>query len=79
MARDHLGLPYGILKRFYVKEGYRGHNVGESLLTKLIELARDEGYKEMVLDTLITLTDALRVYKDLDIQTHIIEIIKYTV
>lgn len=39
------------MKRLFVREDFRGQNVGKSLIEKLIEEARSLGYKKMRLDT----------------------------
>lgn len=40
------------MKRLYVRENFRGKNLGKSLIEKLIAEARRIGYKKMRLDTL---------------------------
>ncbi|MBP7415480.1 MAG: GNAT family N-acetyltransferase [Pyrinomonadaceae bacterium] len=39
------------MKRLFVRDGFRGHRVGVSLIEKLIADAREIGYKQMRLDT----------------------------
>ena len=51
------------LKRMYVDESYRGLGIGENLLRLCISLARDKGYKTILLDTLDTLKPAIALYK----------------
>lgn len=49
------------MKRLYVKPSCRGMKLGE----KLIAHARQAGYKEMVLDTIVPLQSAIHLYKKL--------------
>lgn len=51
------------MKRLYVKPEYRGMKLGEKLVEEIIEHARKAGYKEMVLDTVIPLKTAIRLYQ----------------
>ena len=53
------------MKRLYVKPKYRGMKLGEQLIQKLIELAIQSGYTEMVLDTLLPLQSAIYLYQKL--------------
>ncbi|MBK8305315.1 MAG: GNAT family N-acetyltransferase [Pyrinomonadaceae bacterium] len=39
------------MKRLFVRDGFRGHKVGVSLIEKLIDDAREIGYSKMRLDT----------------------------
>jgi len=50
------------LKRMYVKTGYRGYNIGKSLLQRSIELTKELGYKKLRLDTLENMTKAQQLY-----------------
>jgi putative acetyltransferase len=50
------------LKRMYVKNEYRGYQIGASLLQRSIELARELGYKRIRLDTLQNMTKAQQLY-----------------
>ena len=56
------------MKRLYVKPKYRGMKLGEQLIQKLIELAIQSGYTEMVLDTLLPLQSAIYLYQKLGFQ-----------
>ncbi len=56
------------MKRLYVKPKYRGMKLGEQLIQKLIELAIQSGYTEMVLDTLLSLQSAIYLYQKLGFQ-----------
>jgi putative acetyltransferase len=51
------------MKRLFVRPGARGMGVGNALVTRVIDEARAIGYSEIVLDTLPSLTAALRIYE----------------
>lgn len=51
------------MKRLYVKPSCRGMKLGEKLIEELIAHARQAGYKEMVLDTIVPLQSAIHLYK----------------
>lgn len=53
------------MKRLYVKPSCRGMKLGEKLIEELITHARQAGYKEMVLDTIVPLQSAIHLYKKL--------------
>lgn len=53
------------MKRLYVKPSCRGLKLGEKLIEELIAHARQAGYKEMVLDTIVPLQSAIHLYKKL--------------
>lgn len=53
------------MKRLYVKPSCRGMKLGEQLIEELISHARQAGYKEMVLDTIVPLQSAIHLYKKL--------------
>lgn len=53
------------MKRLYVKPSCRGMKLGEKLIEELIAHARQTGYKEMVLDTIVPLQSAIHLYKKL--------------
>ncbi|WP_343209214.1 GNAT family N-acetyltransferase [Anaerolentibacter hominis] len=50
------------MKRLYVT-AYRHLNLGRQLIEKIIKLAREDGYREMVLDTIRPLKSAIRLYE----------------
>ena len=49
-------------KRMYVRPGFRGLRLGSQLLDAVLEAARSRGYDEILLDSLLTLPDAHRLY-----------------
>ncbi len=51
------------LKRLYVKPEYRGNNIGSALLERIIDDAKEIGYRHILLDTLPFLTTAIEMYK----------------
>ncbi|NDO46658.1 GNAT family N-acetyltransferase [Clostridium sp. MD294] len=56
------------MKRLYVKPEYKGMKLGEQLIQKIIELAKQSGYTEMVLDTLAPLQSAIYLYQKIGFQ-----------
>ena len=56
------------MKRLYVKPQYRGMKLGEQLIQKIMELAKQSGYTEMVLDTLLPLKAAIYLYQKMGFQ-----------
>lgn len=51
------------MKRLYVKPEARGVKAGELLVEKIISVARENGFAEMVLDTIRPLKAAIHLYK----------------
>lgn len=51
------------MKRLFVEEGYREFHVGSKLIAELLNLAKSEGYKEMLLDTIKPLKSAIHLYE----------------
>lgn len=51
------------LKRMYLRQTVRGHGVGKALLQKSITLGRELNYTHMRLDTLPTMTQAIKLYE----------------
>ncbi|HUL44362.1 MAG TPA: GNAT family N-acetyltransferase [Bacteroidota bacterium] len=61
------------LKRLYVRPSARKHGLGEALTRRAIERARERGYRRMRLDSLPSMADAQRLYRELgfrDIQPY---------
>ncbi len=50
------------MKRLYVRPGYRGKGIADTLVEKLLVEAKQKGYKKMVLDTLERLQPAIKLY-----------------
>ena len=53
------------LKRLYVRPEFRGRNLGEQLVRRIMDDARGEGYAFLRLDTLPGLKSALKLYRRL--------------
>ena len=53
------------MKRLYVRPEGRGHRLGEKLAKRIMELAREDGYERMVLDTVAPLEAAVSLYRKL--------------
>lgn len=51
------------MKRLYVRNKFRGRHIGDILVKRIIEEARNIGYSQMLLDTLPFLRSAIRLYK----------------
>ena len=51
------------MKRLYVRPKFRGKQIGEQLIEKIIRYAKEIGYSSMLLDTLPFLKSAIRLYK----------------
>ena len=53
------------MKRLYVRPDFRGAKLGLALVTKVIEDAREIGYRDLVLDTLASMNRAQDLYRGL--------------
>ena len=51
------------MKRLYVKPEARGLRSGEKLIEAITDIARENGFKEMMLDTITPLEAAIHLYK----------------
>ena len=51
------------MKRLYVRPAFRKLGIGKLLVDKILEVAREKGYKKMKLDTLKRLEAAIDLYK----------------
>ena len=53
------------LKRLYVRPEFRGKGIARMLCERILEEAEKTGYREIYLDTLPELSDAIRLYEKL--------------
>ena len=53
------------MKRLYVRPEFRRNKIGNILVTKIIEDAKNIGYKHILLDTFPFLENAIKLYKNL--------------
>ncbi|CCE78578.1 Piso0_001205 [Millerozyma farinosa CBS 7064] len=57
------------MKRLFVRNKFRSKKFGYQLASSIIKIAKKLGYKSMKLDTLSSLTSAIRLYKSLGFST----------
>ena len=55
----------GELKRLYVRPEFRGRRMGEALIRRILDDAREIGYRHVLLDTLPFLHAAIRLYREM--------------
>ncbi|KAK2812186.1 hypothetical protein FQN50_001544 [Emmonsiellopsis sp. PD_5] len=55
--------PHSELKRLYVTPSARGLGVGKALVNAMLMVAREKGYGQVYLDTLLSMKEAIRMYK----------------
>ncbi len=53
------------MKRLYVRPAHRGAGVGRALAEAVVEAAQQQGFREMRLDTVASMTAARRLYRAL--------------
>lgn len=53
------------MKRLYLRKGARGKGTGRILAERIIEKAKELGYKKMQLDTIETMKEAISLYKSI--------------
>ena len=51
------------MKRLYVRQEFRGKHIGNSLVKKIIDDAKEVGYNSILLDTFSFLESAIKMYK----------------
>jgi len=69
VALRQLDVRSGEMKRLYVRTSFRGLGVAERLVAAVVEAARHDGYAELKLDTLPSMTSAQALYRKLGFAT----------
>ena len=62
-ANRDLGNDVAEIKRMFLREAARGQGLGRVLLQQLLNAAEQFGYREVKLDTLARLTNAVQLYR----------------
>ena len=57
------------IKRVFVREEYRRHGIGSLLMSELIETAKKQGYKAVILETGSVFEETIRFYAGLGFKT----------
>jgi GNAT superfamily N-acetyltransferase len=59
------------MKRLYVRPAARGRRLGHAFAASIVQLAKDVGYKKMMLDTVPSMVEAINLYRSLGFkETH---------
>ena len=58
MALKKIGKDVVQLKRMYVREGYEGRGIARSIVEEIVQFAKKEGYKKMILKIYPTMKNA---------------------
>lgn len=53
------------MKRLYVRPAFRRHGLGRALVERIVAEAQRIGYRRMLLDSLPTMTDAMKLYRSI--------------